>query len=115
MSKFYDQMEALKGIEGDYPDDWMDVTVAAYDEDISEHMLATEEATNRVAELEAEREALIASHVAELNAVKAARYDEIMSMPVDPGVGDSDSDSDSGEDAAPEADDEIDPFKNLFA
>lgn len=114
MPKFYDQIEALKNVEGDYPGNFIDDLVGAYDADVDEingiNTEASELSAAKILELEAANAAL----QAEIVTIKAARFDEIMSTPVD-GGDDSDEEEDNSDDSDDDMyDDDTDPFENLF-
>lgn len=114
MAKFHDQIEALKGVEGDYPGDFIDTIIGAYDEDFSAVATANDEAAGLASAKIAELEAANAALTAEIVTIKAAKYDEIMSSPVEPN-GDEDDDNfdDDGDDIDDDFDD-TDPFEKLF-
>ena len=110
MSKFYDHVEALKGVEGDYPGDMLDTLGAAYDSDIAEQVSAAEIAQAAVAE----RDVQIAGLIAENNALKAAKFDELMNTPVDDGDSSDDPEDGSEDEPVNTSDPDSDPINDLF-
>lgn len=97
------------GIRGDF----IEGVRLAYDEDMSLKNTEIEGRDSQIAELIAERDGLTkqiedmsASHLAELNAVKAAEYDKIMYSD-----GGSDSEVDAV-DATPSADDTVNDYSS---
>lgn len=95
MGKFYDHVEALKGIEGDYPGEIVNGLVGAYDEEMLEHVGTLDAANLRISELESEMAAAIAAKDLEITEIKAAKFDEIMSTPVNTDDESDDEDTDS--------------------